>query len=178
VKDVQLVFREYTADALLAALRVNTIELGVLHGHITDPLLSGVVVDREKCVLAIPARHKLAQGRRSIALTDLENETLLVPPKTSFHGLYEEISDACVRAGVSPRMSSLAPGAHALIGLVEAEVGVAIVPSSITLARKGVVYRKLIGEPIAVERRLYWQKHDHSSVVQKFVKLVTSWTAK
>ena len=96
-----------------------------------------------------------------------------MPPKTAFHGLYEEIEAACTRADVVLAMTPFSPSVQALIGLVAAAMGVAIVPSSIALPREGVVYRDLAAdEPIAVEKRLYWQRGTQSRAVQVFLALL------
>jgi DNA-binding transcriptional LysR family regulator len=173
-KDTRLVFREYTADALVAALKGGHVELGVLHGHLTDPVLTSAVIEREGCVLAIPSGHRLSRSRTAITFEELKaEENVLVPPKTAFHGLYEEIEAACTRADVVLAMTPFSPSAQALIGLVAAAMGVAIVPSSIALPREGVVYRDLAAdEPIAVEKRLYWHRGTQSRAVEVFLALL------
>lgn len=172
VNDAQLMFREYTADALLTALRDSAVDIAVLHGYCSDPVLSGVTLDRELCVLAVPSRHRLASARRGIALKQLADEAILVPPQTAFYGLYEAVTAACIRAGLSPHVNTQAPGAQALIGLAAAEIGIAIVPDSIATRREGIVYRKILGDPIEVELRMYWQKYEQSSETKQFLHVV------
>jgi DNA-binding transcriptional LysR family regulator len=178
-KDVRFVFREYTADALVTALEVGQVELGVLHGHITNPAIAGITLEQERCVLAIPSGHALLRRRKPISLAGLKEENVILPPKTAFHGLYAEIEAACAHAGMPIAAEASIPSAQALIGLVAAEVGIAIVPLSIALPREGVAYREL-GEDdaVSIERRLYWHKHTISPTGLKLIAMASSQTGR
>lgn len=58
-----------------------------------------------------------------------------------------------------------------IIGLVAAEMGAAIVPSSVALLqREGVVYRRLEQEPASVEMIIAWRRDDGSAVLAPFVR--------
>lgn len=171
-RDTQLVFREFSADALVEALRRGAVDVAVLHGHIAEPDITAALVDRERCMLALPTHHGLARGRRPLTLAQLDGEPLLVPEKTSFFGLYETITTACLHAGLAPVLHTLSPSMQTLSGLVAAEVGIAILPPSLALPRKGVIYRHLLGDPIEVEQRLHWQRNNTAPGIALFRRLL------
>lgn len=171
-QDTQLIFREYSADALVAALRDGSVDVAALHGHLADPSLTGILIDRESCVLALPSHHRLARSRRPLQLAQLADEPLLVPLQTGFYGLYEIITGACLQAGLAPVLHTLSPSMQTLSGLAAAEVGIAIVPPSLALPRKGVVYRPIAGEPIEVELRLHWQRNNTAPGIALLRKLL------
>ncbi|WP_420236465.1 LysR family transcriptional regulator [Telmatobacter bradus] len=169
--ETQLIFREFTPDALVAAMRAESLDVAILHGTIHDPSLECQLIERESCVLALPAQHRLARKRRGVSLDELEDETLLIPQKTSFFGLYEAFSMACARHGIVHRINTMAPSMQTLIGLVATGAGVAIVPPSIALPRKDVVYLPLRGESIEIERNLIWSLQNQAPAIAQLRRL-------
>jgi DNA-binding transcriptional LysR family regulator len=58
-----------------------------------------------------------------------------------------------------------------IIALVAAEMGAAIVPSSVALLqREGVVYRRLEQEPAPVEMTIAWRRDDGSAALAAFAR--------
>jgi DNA-binding transcriptional LysR family regulator len=169
--DIQLAFQELTADALLSSLNTGVIDIAAFHGYCSNQMFNAVTVDQEICVLAIHSIHRLAKTKRGVALKQLEGEKLLIPSQGAFYGLYETIWSACTRAGVTPEISAQCPTAQTLTGLVAAHVGMAIIPASIAIRRKNVVYRKILGDPIGVHLRLYWQKQN-SPMIKRFLQII------
>lgn len=171
-QDTQLIYREYSADALVAALGEGSVDVAALHGHLANPSLTGLVVDREACVLALPAQHRLARTRGSLRLTQLADEPLLVPQQTGFYGIYEIIIGACLQAGLTPVLHTLSPSMQTMTGLVAAGIGIALLPPSLALPRKGVVYRTIAGDPIEIELRLHWQRNNSAPGLALLRKLL------
>jgi DNA-binding transcriptional LysR family regulator len=62
-----------------------------------------------------------------------------------------------------------------IISLVSAELGIALVPHSLrSLARSGVSYLPLAGEPPRLETGLIWRRDDRSPALQHFVRMATA----
>jgi DNA-binding transcriptional LysR family regulator len=74
----------------------------------------------------VPKAHRLASGR-IVDIADLVDESLLLlPPSFGTRGAFDA---ACEIAQVVPRVRFECTAAHALIGLANADYGVAVVPS-------------------------------------------------
>ena len=59
-------------------------------------------------------------------------------------GLYDDVVSFCRAAGFSPRVEQEAIQMQTIISLVSAELGVALIPASLTnLRRTGVIYKAL-----------------------------------
>ena len=60
-----------------------------------------------------------------------------------------------------------------IIGLISAEMGIALVPASLqNLQRVGVVYKPLQEATPQVETAVVWQPDNTSSVLREFLKVV------
>ena len=129
----------------------------------------------EKLIVALPAKHALARGRRDAAmpLARLSREAFILygPPGT---GLHDETLHACRTAGFTPTVFQRAPRITTTLGFVAAGMGVTLVPQSMrNIAIDGVAYRALRGAvcPSAV-LALASRRHDPSQVVRNFIRLV------
>jgi DNA-binding transcriptional LysR family regulator len=167
--NAQIAFREYGPDALITAIRTGAVDVAVVYGHCSEPLLNGTTISVDGCVLAVPKGHRLASFRRAVSLKQLTGEELLAPPRTGFYGLYEIITAACLRANVDFHLTTPASNVHALPGLVAAGLGLALIPSSLAESRKYVVYKELSGEPVHFDCRLYWPRDQRSLATDEFL---------
>jgi DNA-binding transcriptional LysR family regulator len=62
-----------------------------------------------------------------------------------------------------------------IIGLVAAELGAAIVPSSVAAQRhEGVAYRRLLQDPGPVEMTIAWRRDGQSAALSEFVRTAAS----
>jgi DNA-binding transcriptional LysR family regulator len=166
-------FREIQASAAADQLKAGAIDLAVFYGFCPDPYLRGITVEKESCVLAIPSRNPLARSKDEILLDKLEGQRLLVPAQRTSFGLYENLIAACSEVAAPPDIAPQVGGAHMLLGLVAANVGLVCVPHSLAIPHKGIVYRPLRGRDIEIALRLYWRKAELPSAAETFVKSVT-----
>lgn len=111
-------------------------------------------------VMALPAGHRW-QGRRSLRLQDLHDEPLLSLAGGS--GNRALLEQQLAQAGVTPRVVHEAAHIGALMGMVEAGLGCALVPAMVVRpVPTGIAVVPLQGRPLrreivlltAVERRL------------------------
>jgi DNA-binding transcriptional LysR family regulator len=144
-------------------------------GLVVTPLLE------ERMVVALPASHVLARGKRNapIEFETLASEAFILygPPGT---GMYDSTLAACHAAGFSPRVGNVgastqqAPRIASTLSLVAAGIGISIVPWSLQrMNMDGVVYRALKGvhQPKAL-LNLASRRSDPSAVVGQFLHLV------
>lgn len=141
---VELRLRELSSAAQAAALSDGGIDVGFVReaveygeGLICEPIL------REEFVAVLPPAHVLA-GRAELPLGELAGEPFVHFPRAVAPALYDQIGDACRRAGFRPRVVQEAQEWLTILGLVEAGLGVSLVPDSFRRLRwGGVQYRPL-----------------------------------
>jgi DNA-binding transcriptional LysR family regulator len=165
-------FHEIPANAPIDQLKTGIIDLAAFYGFCSDPYLSGLSVQTESCMMAIPARNPLARSKAELSLDKLGGEKLLVPAQRTSFGLYENLIAACSEEAEPPVILPQAGGAHMLLGLVAANIGILCVPRSLAIPHKGVAYRRIRGRCVDITFRLYWRKSELPSVAQRFIETV------
>ena len=141
---VELRLRELSSAAQAAALSEGGIDVGFVReavehgaGLICEPIL------REEFVAVLPPAHRLAK-RRELPLGELAGEPFIHFPRAVAPALYDQLGEACRRAGFQPRVVQEAQEWLTILGLVEAGLGVSLVPDSFRRLRwGGVQYRPL-----------------------------------
>jgi DNA-binding transcriptional LysR family regulator len=123
----------------------RTLDLGILRKpDIKVP--NGVLISewhRTPLIVAIQEDHPLAR-RASLSLSQLKNEPFIIYPREAGTGIYWQFTDLCANAGFRPRVAREVLESPAIIGLVAAGVGVAVVPAGIQCIHfEGVKYRPL-----------------------------------
>jgi DNA-binding transcriptional LysR family regulator len=126
---------EFSLRAITTADQVKMLEAGSLDiGFFRLPIgehsaLDVVTVHRERFVLVVPASHKLAKRKR-VRLSEVSGQNFVMYERTyapGFHDLiFGILRDAAIVANVSQTAAEIAT----LISLVDAHMGVAILPAS------------------------------------------------
>ena len=167
---VSLDLRELAMPQQFEALRRADIDVGLVRPPIVDPSLASEVILEEPMIVALPAGHRLARLARIPAKRLADQPFVMYPrlPGTVFHDL---VMDFCERAGFVPRVAQEASQTHAVMGLVSAGLGVALVPASVrVIGMRGVVLRPVArGAPIACTA-LAWQRSNDSPLVRGFLE--------
>ncbi|HEU0202937.1 MAG TPA: LysR family transcriptional regulator [Burkholderiaceae bacterium] len=167
---VKLDLREMAMPEQLAALRAGDIDVGVVRPPVDDPELSSETLLREALVVALPRGHRLAKLRR-IPGRRLAEEPFVMFRHVPGLVLHDFVLRFCHQLGFSPRVAQEATQSHAVVGLVSAGIGVALVPASIQTTRlRGVEYRPLQEKSPPVLTVLAWRRDDPSPVVAAFRK--------
>jgi DNA-binding transcriptional LysR family regulator len=139
---VLLTLHEMTSLDQLNGLHYRTLDVGVVRRS-GGAVPSGIVLEkwyRSPLVAAMTNDHSLAK-RRTIGIGDLRDQPLIMYPRDSGIGLYWQVIRLCAAAGFRPQIVREVQELTTIIGLVDAGVGIAIVPvdtRSIRLA--GVAY--------------------------------------
>ncbi|WP_367352856.1 LysR family transcriptional regulator [Achromobacter animicus] len=126
--DVHLDLREDSTVGLVAMLRANEIDAGLVRGPLAeDSELDSWVVERDDLMLAVPACHPLADVG-PIALERMRSENFVLYSPAKVPGLNGVTLALCHKAGFSPRISQEAIQVQTLVSLVASGLGVALVP--------------------------------------------------
>jgi DNA-binding transcriptional LysR family regulator len=154
---VSLALREMLSPEQAAALVAGELDFGLLLPPVAGDL-EHVVVQSEKFVAALPARHAAARRRGRVAMRELAGEAFVMVPREIAPGLYDIVAGLAARAGFSLQIAQEAIQMQTVVSLVSSGLGVAIVPASIAnLGRRGVVYRELADPHPRLDLWLAWR---------------------
>jgi LysR family transcriptional regulator, hydrogen peroxide-inducible genes activator len=136
---VRLDLREESSPVLAQLLRDGEVELAIVDEAGLGPGLASELLFQEPLLLAVPPKHPLA-GRKRLALAALKDEPLIL--MKSGHGFRKIVLDALAKAGIEPRVVHESDGIETVQALVEAGLGLALVPAMVRKAQ-GPAYLRL-----------------------------------
>lgn len=170
---VSLALREMLTPEQSAALAAGEIDFGLLLPPVAVPELEHLVVQRERFLAALPARHPLARrkpGRGPLAVRALENESFVMVPREIAPGLHDIVAGLTARAGFAPRLAQEALQMQTVVSLVSSGLGVALVPASLAnLGRRGVAYREIADPHPRLDLWLAWRAGTLTTAGREFV---------
>ena len=168
---VQLALREMLSPEQSLALAAGELDFGLLLPPVSEiEGLEHLVVQRERFVVALPARHRLAAGHGSLAMSELAGESFVMVPREIAPGLYDIVSGLAARAGFSLNVAQEAIQMQTVVSLVSSGLGAAVVPGSLAnLGRRGVVYRRLSDRHPMLELWLAWRRGATGVAATEFV---------
>lgn len=135
--DVDLALEELNSVEIVRAIAARQLDVGLVRLPVMDsaPVVTEVI-ERDELVVALPGHDALAR-RKTIALGALADRPFILYNPVSV--LHATARLACHRAGFSPRVAQEAMQVQTILSLVEAGLGVALIPSrSARFAGKGV----------------------------------------
>jgi DNA-binding transcriptional LysR family regulator len=126
---------EFSLRAITTADQVEMLETGALDiGFLRLPIgehsaLDVVTVHREPFVLVLPASHKLAKRKR-VHLSEVSGQDFVIYERTHASGFHDLIFGMLRDARIVPNVSQTAAELSTLISLVDAHMGITILPAS------------------------------------------------
>jgi LysR family transcriptional regulator, benzoate and cis,cis-muconate-responsive activator of ben and cat genes len=168
---VHLELREMPTAMQLAALHTGEIDVGFVRQPGRDDSLHIETMMQEPLLIALNRRHPLAHLRR-LPLSKLAHEEFVLFPQDLAPGLYDQVFAVCREAGFRPHVVQESRELYTTVSLVEAGLGVTIVPASVQkMGWTGVVYRS-ISSPLAMSHiAAATRVEDNSPVTKAFIRL-------
>src|SRR6202011_6112856 len=126
---------EFSLRAIPTTDQVQMLETGSLDvGFLRLPIgghsaLDVVTVHREPFVLVVPVSHKLAK-RKKVRLSEVSDQNFVMYERTYAPGFHDLIFGMLRDARIVPNVSQTAAEISTLISLVDAHMGIAILPAS------------------------------------------------
>ena len=100
----------------------------------------------------------------------LKDDPVVLFPREIAPMIYDTVVDACRKAGFEPNLGQVAPHFTSIVNLVAAELGVSIVPASMTQVRvTGIAYRRIAGQSPTTGLALAFRRGETSPVVRNFI---------
>ncbi|WP_027682025.1 LysR family transcriptional regulator [Rhizobium leguminosarum] len=173
--EVQLSLTEMNTLALMQKLERGELDATFMRPSLDDP--TGIRLRRlpdEPMVIALPASHPLAR-RSKLPLAALADEPFILFPRLVGLSLYDDVVLACRKAGFELTVAQEAPQISSVVNLVAADLGVSIVPASISQIKlEGVAYRPIEGPPAVARLALAILKTHRSPVTENLISLLSS----
>ena len=171
--EVELRLDEDNTSKLLDALLLGTVDVAFTHsGSQGDSRLNVALVKTEPLVAALPLGHRYS-GQALVRVSDLADDEFIMKRRSVGPELYRAVLEACRSVGFEPKLGHEAPQLATVISFVAAELGVALVPTSMQqIQAAGVAYVPTEDVKAAVELHLVWRRQESSQVAKNFVALV------
>lgn len=135
--DVAISLQEMRPAIQLEALRDARIDLSISRTPVNDRVLKSTQLWTDPIVAAVPRGHRLGRRKR-LRLGDLRDEPfVMLRPDSSAYA--QHIRDSCIQAGFAPRVVQHVAEVAAVLSLVAAGMGVALVPQTATHIYAGEV---------------------------------------
>jgi DNA-binding transcriptional LysR family regulator len=173
--EIHLTLEEANTTRLVDGLREGTLDAVFLRpGTPGTEELQLRRLPEESMVVALPESHPAA-ALGEIDLAMLKDDPFLLFPREIAPTVYDTVVDACRMAGFEPVISQLAPHFSTIVNLVAAELGVSIVPASMTQVRvAGMAYRQIAGRSPTMGLALAYRRGETSPVVRNFIARAVS----
>jgi DNA-binding transcriptional LysR family regulator len=123
---VEIVVQEDTTARLLELAHAYEIDFALVSQPIQDSRLEVRKLFSEELLLALPPGHRLAR-KRTVSVTDLENERLIVMKED--HCLGDQVLRFCDRRDLHPSISFRSAQLETIQSLVRAGLGISLVPA-------------------------------------------------
>jgi DNA-binding transcriptional LysR family regulator len=168
---VGLSLREMLSPDQAAALHAGELDFGLLLPPVPGAArLEHIVVQRERFVVALPAKHRLARGTGAIRLRELAGEPFVMIPRQIAPRLYDIVAQLAAQAGMSLNVAQEAIQMQTVVSLVSSGLGASVVPASVAnLGRRGVVYRELAERHPRLDLWLAWRHAPLGDAAAEFV---------
>ncbi|WP_246672753.1 LysR substrate-binding domain-containing protein [Mesorhizobium sp. B2-3-11] len=143
--DVEVTLQEANTNGLVAGLQDGSLDAAFLKPNVPESRRSiSTFFPRSQCSLRYLPATLPPLSKRSTST--LSKETFLLMPRWFGPTFYDSIIGACRKAGFEPVIGEVAPVIGSVVVLVAAELGVSIVPASMSrLQVAGIAYRPIRG---------------------------------
>jgi DNA-binding transcriptional LysR family regulator len=168
---VDFVLQEMVTAEQMEALASHRIDVGFLRPPVRREF-EQVRVAREPLLAALPADHRLAKGRLP-TLSDFDHQPFVMYSPYESRYFYDLVAAIFAKAGVAPRYVQHMSQVHAILALVKAGFGAALVPAAAASLRfRGVALRPVETRPARpVELFLAWERDNDNPALPAFVEM-------
>jgi DNA-binding transcriptional LysR family regulator len=169
---VTLELRELPTGPQLELLRTGRLDIGLVREPPADPALRFLTVLREPLVLAVSREHRLARRHR-VRLAEVAREPFVLFPAENAPGLHAQVLELCAAAGVSPNVVQESRELYTTVSLVDAGLGVSIVPASVrALGFEGVRFLTIASLGAITRIDAAWPSEATNPVIPVFLDVV------
>ena len=167
---VQLVLKEMVTLDQVDALNNRRIDAGILRMPIDSRALEAITISREPFVVAVPETSPLA-SKNSLDVKDLDRQQLVMYTPIDGRYNYGLLSSAFQVAGIRPNFIQYSREIHTMLALVDAGIGVALVPRDASnLGFPRVKLKKIEFNPqVFSELTFVWRRQSDNPALRIFI---------
>jgi DNA-binding transcriptional LysR family regulator len=127
------------------------------------------LISEEPLMAVLPIKHRAAKVAK-LNLSDLRDESFILPRREDSPSFFDTVVAACRKAGFEPTLGPRVPQFVTIVQLVAAEVGISLVaPSLQAFQIKGVVFKELHDVSPKTRLSLAWRRTDTSPFLKNFL---------
>ena len=165
---VRVELREMLPDLLPDAVLAGRFDAAITFDSGPIRGLSMLRIHEEPLILAVPRDHRFA-ARPVVAAEELAGEPLILTPQDAAPTLRDAVLRYCRRGGFAPTIRLEAQLQQTIISLVAENLGVAIVPESMSkLGLPGVEFRTLETGP-SIAHVVLWRPGNANPTLRPFL---------
>ncbi|MCK9720822.1 LysR family transcriptional regulator [Pseudomonas syringae] len=152
---------------------VRRIDLGIVRAPLFQPGYESECLVREPFVLAVPSNHRLAHAD-SVAVADLDGAPFLMYSHSAYPPFNELLTGMFRSARVAPEYVQWLGSSLTILALVNAGMGLALVPRCATnVVFKDVVFRDIdLGEGVQSELHLVWRTDNDNPACRMLLEAI------
>lgn len=169
--DVDL--QELTSGEQVRMLAAGQLDVGVVHHPVDGEDLRFGPAVRVRLGVVLPRVSPLARPPE-LALTDLAGHDLVLPPRATAPGWYDQLLGVCRQHGFSPTRIRHAHNPEFMLGLVLAGRAVAIEPASTSRREPRVIWRPIAGNPLRRTTSGVWPAQSPHPAAERFAEIVAN----
>jgi DNA-binding transcriptional LysR family regulator len=127
------------------------------------------LISEESLMAVLPIRHRAAKLAQ-LNLSDLRDESFILPRREDTPSFFDTVIAACRKAGFDPALGPSVPQLVTIVQLVAAEIGVSLVAASLQAFQiKGVVFKEIHDVSPKTRLSLAWRRTDTSLFLKNFL---------
>jgi len=141
-----------------------------------DASLEVRFITRERCVLAVPVSHALAD-KPQVGVNDFQHEAMIIAERRTRPHSHELTMSLFRQAGLTPHIAQFAEEKQTILSMVGAGLGIAIVPSSYKDMNSDSVRFIPLALPPEIKGlplSMAWQKGSADSLVSALIQLLNN----
>jgi DNA-binding transcriptional LysR family regulator len=155
------------------ALRARRIDLGIVRAPLLQAGYETECLVREPFVLAVPGSHPLASAG-TVSVQDLDAQPFLMYSHSAYPPFNELLTGTLRSAQVAPEYVQWLGSSLTILALVNAGMGLALVPRCATnVVFKNVVFRDIdLGEGVQSELHLVWRSDNDNPACMMLLEAI------
>ena len=171
--DIELFLREMVSGKQIEALQSGQIDVGLVRPPVADTELDSFRVMTESLLVALPKGHRLAR-HDNVRIKELDGEPFVMYAPLEARYFYDLLVAQFAKAKILPKYVQYLDQIHAVLSLVRAGLGIALVPEAAANLRiKDVVLRPVHLRPNKpVELYLAWRRDRDNPQLAAFLTIV------
>ncbi len=170
-RGIQIEVQTMNSVLQVRAVKARTVDVGFMLSASADEGLQIESLSRDPLVVALPANHRLA-ARAQLSPGDLARESYVMLAADVTPAYEEIVTKYWEQAGVAMKERLKVDQAHAVIDLVAAGVGFALLPASVQECEtKRIMCRRLNPAPPELELSLAWARGAASPAINALLEV-------